>query len=73
MRYRTDQFEKHDLGELAREPGAHFVDITVWLTLIVGVVFIALGKHGRQRWLSFWGIATVLMCVVYFTWMTRVV
>ncbi len=42
------------------------VTATVWFTLLVGVVFLAAGVRGHQRWLQFWGALTCLCCGVYF-------
>jgi len=42
-----------------------FIDLTVCLTLIAALGLLALGWHGRQRWLKFWGGLTVLGCVAY--------
>ena len=45
-----------------------FVALTVWLTFIIGVAFIIMGIYGRQRWLQFWGITTLIACGAYFIW-----
>jgi len=61
VRYRID--ETGTLGAAAQSS----VDVTlatVWFTLFVGVVFIALGTRGQQRWLQFWGVLTCLACAV---------
>jgi hypothetical protein len=42
-----------------------FVALTVWLTLLIGIIFIAAGLWGRQRWLTFWGLLTLLACAAY--------
>jgi hypothetical protein len=47
-------------------PSQEFVTVTVWMTLIIGVVFLVAGIHGRQRWLVFWGALTLVACAVYF-------
>lgn len=42
------------------------VELTVWFTLISGIALVGLGVHGRQRWLQFWGVLTILCVAVYF-------
>ncbi len=45
-----------------------FVALTVWLTLLIGIVFVAGGIWGRQRWLLTWGVFTLIACAIYFAW-----
>jgi len=45
-----------------------FVVLTVWLTLIIGIVFVVAGLYGRQRWLLIWGVVTLVACAIYFVW-----
>jgi len=47
-------------------PSGDVVTATVWFTLLVGIVFLAAGVRGRQRWLQFWGVLTCLCCAIYF-------
>lgn len=67
MRYRD--------GQLPEQTGAQvpmtddFVTLTVWLTLFIGVLFVAAGTYGRQRWLQIWGVATLVACAVYYGWL----
>ena len=42
------------------------VALTVWLTLFSGLALLGLGLHGRQRWLQFWGVLTILCVALYF-------
>ena len=42
-----------------------FVTFTVWLTFVVGVIFIIAGYKGRQRWLLVWGVITLVACAIY--------
>jgi len=46
-----------------------FVSLTVSLTLIIGVIFVAGGVYGRQRWLQIWGGLTLVACGVYYAWL----
>jgi len=62
MRYREGQ----DINNLQQETLTDGVsDITVAYTLIVGFIFVALGRFGKQRWLIFWGVTTVLAVIGY--------
>jgi hypothetical protein len=64
MRYREEQAPVE-----GAQPAGHtedFVALTVWLTLLIGIVFVAGGLWGRQRWLTFWGVLTLLACAVYY-------
>ena len=69
MRYRE--------GQLPEQLGTQvpvtddFVTLTVWLTLIVGVIFVAAGIHGRQRWLQIWGWMTLVACGVYYVMLAQ--
>lgn len=42
------------------------VELTVWFTLICGVILLGMGFYGKQRWLQFWGGLTIACVVVYF-------
>lgn len=64
MRYREGQVPVEGAA-----PSGHtddFVALTVWLTLLIGIVFVAGGLWGRQRWLTIWGVLTLVACAVYF-------
>lgn len=43
-----------------------FVTLTVWITFAIGCLFVFLGRHGKQRWLTFWGALTIIVCGGYF-------
>ena len=60
MRYREDA--------LPGAPGnvtEDFLVATVVFTLLVGIVMVVAGRHGRQLWLTFWGWLTILVCGGY--------
>lgn len=42
------------------------VELTVWFTLLSGIALLGLGLHGRQRWLQFWGVLTIVCVALYF-------
>ena len=42
------------------------VALTVWFTLICGIVLLGLGVHAKQRWLQFWGGLTMVCVALYF-------
>lgn len=62
MRYR----EVDDVTELGPPIGDHLADASVFVTLLIGILFIAMGKYGKQRWLMHWGGISIIACVVYF-------
>ena len=39
----------------------------VWTALVVGICLILLGILGKQNWLKFWGLLTVVFSVVQLT------
>lgn len=41
------------------------VELTVWFTLLSGIALLGLGLHGRQRWLQFWGVLTIVCVAIY--------
>ncbi len=63
MRYRIGD---DGLAGQAVSSSTDVVVATVWFTLVVGIVFIAIGVRGRQRWLQFWGALTCMCCAAYF-------
>ena len=62
MRYR--------IGEVASENAyansVHFVELTVYVTLLIGVGFLIAGYRGRQSWLKIWGGLTIFACAAFF-------
>ncbi len=42
-----------------------FLVATVVFTLVTGIVFVVAGRYGRQLWLTFWGILSIVVCSVY--------
>lgn len=61
MRYRITE-----AGVVPDQTAGDIVLATVVFTLVVGVLFLAVGVRGQQRWLQFWGALTCLCCVAYF-------
>jgi len=62
MRYKEGQ----DINNLQQETLTDGVsDITVAYSLLLGFIFIAMGRFGKQTWLIFWGVATILAVVTY--------
>jgi len=62
MRYREGQ----DINNLQPETLTDGVsDITVAYSLLLGFIFIAMGRFGKQRWLIFWGTMTVFAVIAY--------
>lgn len=67
MRYRETELKPGTTDYIAPTTD-DFVDLTVALTLVIGVVLLGLGSHGRQRWLQFWGATTLVACAFYYGW-----
>ena len=40
----------------------HFVEITVILTFVIGILFLLAGYYGKQAWMKFWGYLTIFTC-----------
>ncbi|MEM7543681.1 MAG: hypothetical protein AAF384_19140 [Pseudomonadota bacterium] len=53
-------------GSLA-EPAATlaWVDLTIALTFVIGVIFLSVGRWAKQRWLVFWGALSCLASATY--------
>ncbi len=66
MRYREGQLPEQTGTAVPQTDD--FVVLTVWLTLIIGIVFVVAGLYGRQRWLLIWGVVTLVACAIYFVW-----
>ncbi|HMM77692.1 MAG TPA: hypothetical protein PJ986_18465 [Gammaproteobacteria bacterium] len=67
MRYRDGQLPEQIGAQVP--PTDDFVSLTVWLTLFVGLLFVAAGLYGRQRWLQIWGWLTLCACGGYYVWL----
>ena len=63
MRYREGQ----DINNLQEESLTDGVsDITVAYTLVMAFIFIGMGRYGKQQWLIFWGVTTVIAVIAYY-------
>ena len=62
MRYR----EVEDVTELGPPVEDHLTDITVVVTLLIGILFVVAGRFGKQRWLIHWGLISIVACITYF-------
>lgn len=67
MRYRADQLVAGDVPPTPSPLTDNFVTLTVWMTLVIGIIFTVAGFRARQRWLIFWGALTLIACVWYWT------
>lgn len=66
MRYR-DTVGAADQPPAARAAeGQEVILLTVWMTLVIGVLFTVVGVRAGQRWLVFWGGLTLVACAAYF-------
>lgn len=63
MRYREELAGSGNLGE---HPSHNVVELTVWLTLAIGILFLFAGLKSGQLWLKFWGALTLVACAAYF-------
>ena len=62
MRYKEGQ----DINNLEPEMLSNGVsDITVAYTLLLGFIFVGMGRFGKQTWLVFWGVMTVIAVIAY--------
>jgi len=52
--------------DINHNPSKHIVDGTVILTLIIGLIFLYFGMRFKKIWIKFWGITTIIACLVYF-------
>ena len=62
MRYSTSAKDK------SYNPSEHIVDGTVIFTLITGLIFLYFGMRFKKIWIKFWGILTIVACLIYFTY-----
>ena len=62
MRYR----EVEDVSELGPPLEDHLMDVTVVVTLLIGFLFIGMGRFGKQRWLIHWGVISIIASGIYF-------
>ncbi len=67
MRYRETELPPGSTEYVAPTTDA-FVELTVGLTLVIGVLLLIAGVYGKQRWLGFWGVTTLIACAVYYVW-----
>lgn len=67
MRYRESQVPL-EAQDFVAPTTDEFVELTVVLTLIIGLLALVAGRYGRQGWLQFWGGVTLLACAVYYVW-----
>lgn len=58
--------ETEDVSQIGLPVEDGLIDATVVGTLLIGVVFIAMGRFGKQRWLIHWGVITIVACGLYF-------
>ena len=49
-------------------PSKNIVDGTVIFTLIVGLIFLYFGMRFKKMWIKFWGIFTIIACLIYFNY-----
>jgi hypothetical protein len=52
--------------DAGHNPSKHIIDGTVIFTLIIGLIFLYFGIRFRKMWIKFWGILTIIVCLIYF-------
>ena len=62
MRYRTEQLPFENKVHASQT----IVDVTVFTTLLIGLLFVIAGIKGSQTWLFVWGALTIVMCSIYY-------
>lgn len=67
MRYRETELPPGHTEYVAPTTD-EFVELTVALTLLIGILLLVAGFYGKQRWLIFWGSTTLVACAVYYVW-----
>lgn len=65
MRYRSELLAEGKTPPPANALTDDFVTLTVWMTLVIGIVFTVAGLRAGQRWLVFWGVLTLVACAWY--------
>ncbi len=65
MRYLDDVDGVRRLADAQVPVADQFVPLTVWMTLVIGVLFTIVGFRAKQRWLLFWGLLTIVACACY--------
>lgn len=65
MRYRSELLAEGKTPPPANALTDDFVTLTVWMTLVIGIVFTVAGLRAGQRWLVFWGGLTLVACAWY--------
>jgi len=64
MRYSEEQ--STELPIYSQSDGLHFMlNFTVVLALLIGLLLLWLGRHGRVMWLMVWSIGLVVFSVAY--------
>ena len=57
---------RYKIGETGAEDAyagsVHIVELTIFLTFLIGIGFLLAGVFGKQAWMKFWGILTILVC-----------
>ena len=55
------------------DTGANVILGTIWLTLVIGIVFVIAGVRVGQLWLAFWGVLSVFAALAYssYSWVGR--
>ena len=63
MRYRTDQGpnEAYPYAESMHQ----MLTLTMALSIVIGIVFIIAGSHGKIMWMKYWGAGLLLLSVGY--------
>jgi hypothetical protein len=61
MRYRVGE----EAATAALNSTHHSLVLTVVMSLIVGIVLVWLGRHGRQMWLIAWSWGLILCSIAY--------
>ena len=54
--------------DTSHNPSKHIIDGTVIFTLIIDLIFLYFGIRFRKIWIKFWGILTIIACLIYFTY-----
>ena len=57
---------RYKIGETGADAtygaSTHIVELTIFITFIIGIGFLLAGHYGKQMRMKFWGILTILTC-----------
>ena len=65
MRYRENDLPNPDLPY--SESMHSMLTLSMWLSIVIGIVLFFVGRHGKVMWMKAWSIGLVACAVTYLT------